>query len=205
MEVVAVLNNVLNALKEVYSNKRKDVSISLLARCLRNTWYKIQTGQEVITDAILYGTERHHWMERHFPQELEKHGFRCIPEVKVEHEGISGYVDILCERDGLKYAIELKFTSSPHARNAFLEWYRRQLKYYAAIANAIGVLILMDFNLEQHYIETVVLTEDERMQMLKELKERYEMIKSGSTPPPERGPWCKSCLYKPQCMNQRLI
>jgi CRISPR/Cas system-associated exonuclease Cas4 (RecB family) len=205
MEVVDILGNVLNVLKEAYSNKRRDVSISLLARCLRNTWYRIQTGQDAITNAVLYGTERHHWMERHFPTELERYGFRCLHEMRVEYEGISGYIDLLCEKDGRRYAIELKFTSAPHSRNAFLPWYRRQLKYYIAIIGAIGVLILMDFNLDQHYIEVTALTEDERKSILQELKERYEMLKSGVKPPPETGPWCKSCLYRLQCTTKKLI
>jgi CRISPR/Cas system-associated exonuclease Cas4 (RecB family) len=205
MDVVDILNNVLNVLKEAYSNKRRDVSISLLARCLRSTWYRIQTGQDTVTNAVLYGTERHHWMERHLPQELEKHGYKCVREVKVEYGGISGFVDLLCEKGGLQYVFELKFTSVPHARNAFLEWYRRQLKYYIAITGAIGVLILMDFNLEQSYKEIIILSEHEREQMLKELKERYEALKSGVKPPPEKGPWCKSCLYKLQCLTEKLV
>jgi CRISPR/Cas system-associated exonuclease Cas4 (RecB family) len=205
MEIVDVLDNVLGTLKDAYSKKRKDVSISLLARCLRSMWYKIQTGQDTITNAVLYGTERHHWMERHLPEELGRHGYKCTHEVRVEYGGISGFIDLLCERDGKRYAFELKFTSAPHARNAFLKWYRRQLKYYIAIVDAVGVLILMDFNLEQSYKEIIVLDEISRMQILTELKERYETLKSGSMPPPEVGPWCKSCIYKIQCMTQKLI
>jgi CRISPR/Cas system-associated exonuclease Cas4 (RecB family) len=204
MEIVDVLDGILGTLKDAYSKKRKDVSISLLARCLRSTWYKIQTGQDMITNAILYGTERHHWMERHLPQELERHGYRCMREVKVEYGGLSGFVDLLCERDGKRYVLELKFTSAPHARNAFLEWYRRQLKYYVAVVDAVGVLILMDFNIEQSYREVVVLDEVSRRQILAELKERYEMLKSGVKPPPEIGPWCKFCIFRFQCMTQKL-
>jgi CRISPR/Cas system-associated exonuclease Cas4 (RecB family) len=205
MEIVDVLDNVLNVLKEAYSNKRKDASISLLARCLRSTWYKIQTGQDAVTNAVLYGTERHHWMERHLPQELERHGYKCMREVKVEYGGISGFADLLCEKDGKRYVFELKFTSAPHVRNAFLEWYRRQLKYHIAVVDAVGVLILMDFNLEQSYKEVITLTDYEKEQVLKELKERYETLKSGVKPPPEIGPWCKSCFYKLQCMTGRLV
>jgi CRISPR/Cas system-associated exonuclease Cas4 (RecB family) len=205
MEIVDVLDSVLNVLKEAYSKKRKDVSISLLARCLRSTWYKIQTGQDIVTNAVLYGTERHHWMERHLPQELEKYGYRCAREVKVEYGGISGFVDLLCEKDGKRYVFELKFTSAPHARNAFLTWYTRQLKYYIAIVDAVGVLILTDFNLEHSYREIIVLDEISRMRILAELKERYEMLKSGVKPPPEIGPWCKSCIFRIQCMTQKLI
>ena len=205
MEVVDVLDNVLSVLKEAYSKKRKDASISLLARCLRSTWYKIQTGQDTITNAVLYGTERHHWMERHLPQELERHGYRCMREVKVEYGNVSGFVDLLCEKDEKRYVFEFKFTSAPHARNAFLEWYRRQLKYYIAVADAVGVLILMDFNLEQNYKEIIVLDEASRRQILAELKERYETLKSGVKPPPEIGPWCRSCIFRIQCMTQKLI
>jgi CRISPR/Cas system-associated exonuclease Cas4 (RecB family) len=205
MEIVDVLDNVLGTLKDAYSKKRKDVSISLLARCLRSMWYKIQTGQDTITNAVLYGTERHHWMERHLPQELEKYGYKCIPEVRVEYDGISGFIDLLCEKNERRYVFELKFTSAPHARNAFLEWYRRQLKYYVAIIDAVGVLILIDFNLEHSYREIIVLDEINRMRILAELKERYEVLKSGVKPPPEIGPWCKSCIFRIQCMTQKLI
>jgi len=205
MEIVDVLDGILNALKEAYSKKRKDVSISLLARCLRSTWYKIQTGQDTITNAILYGTERHHWMERHLPQELERHGYKCVPEVRVEYGNISGFIDLLCVKDEKRYVFELKFTSAPHARNAFLEWYRRQLKYYIAVVDAIGVLILMDFNLERSYRETVILDEVSKRQILAELKERHEMLKSGVKPPPEVGPWCKFCIFRIQCMTQKLV
>jgi len=204
MDILDVLDSVLNALKEAYRSKRQDVSISLLARCLRSTWYRIQTGRDVITNAVLYGSERHHWAERHLPAELEKYGFRCMPEVRVEYSGVSGFIDLLCEKDGLQYAVELKFTSVPHAGNAFLEWYRRQLKYYIAVVGAVGVLILMDFNLEQSYKEIIALADHEREQVLKELKERYEIIKSGLKPPPEKGPWCKFCYYRIQCMAQEL-
>ena len=144
-------------------------------------------------------------MERHLPEELGRYGYKCTHEVRVEYGGISGFIDLLCERDEKRYVFELKFTSAPHSRNAFLEWYRRQLKYYTAIVDAIGVLILMDFNLEQSYREIIVLDEDTRKQVLAELEKRYEMLKSGVKPPPEAGPWCKSCLYKLQCMNQRLV
>ena len=206
MEVLDVLNDVLNVLSEAYRSKRRDVSISLLAKCLRATWFRLQSGQDIVTNAVMYGTERHHWMERHFPVELEKYGFKCMREVRVEHGGISGFVDMLCEKDGTRYVIEFKFTSAPFSWNPFIEWYRKQLKYYAAIADAVGVLILMDFNLEQSYKEVIILGEQEREQMLEELKKRYETVKSGvEPPPPEKGPWCKFCFFRSQCLNQKLI
>ena len=205
MELIDVLNNALDALKEAYRNKRRDVSISLLAKCLRATWFRMQSGRDIVTNAVLYGSERHHWAERHFPAELERHGFNCMHEVRVEHAGVAGYVDLLCEKDGTRYVIELKFTSTPYVWNPFIEWYRKQLKYYAAVADAVGVLILMDFNLEQSYKELAVLSQHEREQLLKELKERYEIIKSGIKPRPERGPWCRFCAFRAQCMNRKLI
>jgi CRISPR/Cas system-associated exonuclease Cas4 (RecB family) len=204
MEVVGVLNNVLDALKEAYKNKRRDVSVSLLAKCLRATWFRMQSGRDIVTNAVLCGSERHHWAERHLPAELEKHGFNCMREVRVEHAGVSGYVDLLCEKGGTHYAIVLKFTSTPYIWNPFIKWYRKQLRYYAAVADAIGVLILMDFNLEQSYKELVVLSPHERERLLKELKERHEVIKSGIKPPPERGPWCRFCAFKAQCFSREL-
>jgi len=205
MKILDVLNDVLDVLGKAYGKKRKDVSISLLSRCLRATWFRMQSGQESVTNAVVYGTERHHWMERHFPAELEKYGFRCSHEVRVEYSGIPGYIDLLCEKDGTRYVIELKFTSIPSAWNPFVEWHRRQLKYYIAVADAVGVLILMDFNLEQSYKEVVTLTGYEKEQVLKELKDRYETLKSGSKPPPEKGPWCKSCFFRHQCMTGELV
>jgi CRISPR/Cas system-associated exonuclease Cas4 (RecB family) len=204
MEFAGILDEVLNTLREAYRVKRRDVSISLISRCLRATWFRIQTGREVITNAMLYGSERHHWMERHFPEMVAQYGFECIPEVRVEYEGISGYIDLLCEKGGTRYAVELKFTSAPNGQNQFLPWYRRQLKYYIAIINAVGILILVDFNVEHYYKEVIVLTDDERKQVLKELKERHEVLKSGREPPPELGPWCKFCHYRLQCFTKRL-
>jgi hypothetical protein len=35
------------------------------------------TRGKVVTDAMLHGTELHHWFERHAPQVLARHGCRC--------------------------------------------------------------------------------------------------------------------------------
>jgi CRISPR/Cas system-associated exonuclease Cas4 (RecB family) len=205
MEVARDVSEVLNMLKDLYVNKRKDVGVSLLAKCLRSVWFRMQTGQDIVTDVMLHGTERHHWMERHFPQELEKRGYRCMPEVKVTYGDIAGYVDLMCEKDGMRYVFEFKFTSNPSEANPFMPQYRKQLEYYAAMADAVGVLVLSDFNVERSYTEVVVLSDEDRERVLDELKRRYDAIKSGREPPAEYGPWCKFCSFKNKCMNKTLV
>jgi len=205
MEVARDVMEVMDVLAGIYASKRKDVGVSLLAKCLRSVWFRMQTGQDIVTDVMLHGTERHHWMERHFPQELEKRGYKCMPEVKVAYGDIAGYVDLMCEKDGMRYAFEFKFTSNPSESNPFMAQYRKQLEYYAAMANAIGVLVVSDFNIEHSYTEVIVLSEEDRERALSELRQRYDAIKSGKEPAPEYGPWCKFCAFKNICMNKRLI
>jgi len=205
MEVARDVSEVMEVLGSLYMSKRKDVGVSLLAKCLRSVWFRMQTGQDIVTDIMVYGTERHHWMERHFPQELEKRGYKCMNEVKVVYGDIAGYIDLMCEKDGVRYAFEFKFTTNPSKANSFMSQYRKQLEYYAAMADAVGVLILSDFNVERSYIEVIVLSEEDKKKMLDELKRRYDIIKGGKEPEPEYGPWCKFCAFKNRCMNKRLV
>jgi len=205
MEVARDVAEVLDTLESLYAKKRKDVGVSLLAKCLRSVWFRMQTGQDIVTDFMLHGTERHHWMERHFPEELQRRGYRCTSEVKIAYGDIAGYADLVCEKDGMRYVFEFKFTSNPSESNPFMPQYRRQLKYYIAMADAIGVLVLSDFNIERSYTEVIVLSEEDKKRALDELKRRYDVIKSGKEPESEYGPWCKFCAFKNICMNKRLI
>jgi len=205
MSFVSDVKDILNEIIKEYEKKKKDIGISLLAGCLRAAYYRISTGIDIVTAQMLIGTEHHHWFARTAPALFEQRGYKCTSELKVAYKEIRGYVDIYCERDGKRYVVELKFTSNPSRSNPFIEHYRRQAKYYAAVLNADALLLLLDHNITKYYIELIRLDEQERLALLAEMEERYGVLKSGKEPPPELGSWCKFCFWRKQCLNAQLI
>jgi CRISPR/Cas system-associated exonuclease Cas4 (RecB family) len=167
------------------------------------------TRGKAVTDAMLYGTELHHWFGRHAPRALESHGCKCGSEVKVTLGQLSGVVDMLCDCSGVRVVIELKFTKTPNATNPFFRWHERQFKYYTAIAGAdIGVLLMASFDLQHYSIFHVVMDDESRRALIREALARHEdllnAVASGVPPEPEHGPWCSYCAFRRECLNERL-
>ena len=211
LHAVDVVSSIVKAVEELrreYTARRMEPGISHVAACLRYAFYAITRGKPV-SDVVLYGTELHHWFSRHAPPALERHGCKCESEVKVTLGRLSGFADILCDCNGIRTVVELKFTKTPNASNPFFKWHERQLKYYAAaVAADIGVLLMMLFDLQRYSIFHVTLDDESRRALVREALARYEdlihALASGTPPEPERGPYCTYCPYRHECLNEKL-
>jgi CRISPR/Cas system-associated exonuclease Cas4 (RecB family) len=208
VDVVDAVIRTMEELKHEYAAGRAEPGISHVAMCLRCAYCAITKGK-AITDAMLHGTELHHWFARHAPQVFARHGCRCEGEVRVSLGQLSGVADMLCDCGGVRAVIELKFTKTPDATNPFFRWHERQLKYYTAIAGAdIGVLLMVSFDLQRYSVFHVVLGEESGRALIREALARHEdlarALANNMLPEPERGPWCNYCAFRRECLNERL-
>jgi len=196
-------------------NKTMRVTMSELAKCLRQSYYYSKYPDTEINDKIVMGWENHNWLQEHLSDELEKRGYKCTSEAELYYYDLKGKADLYCRSDDEKILFEFKFTSNATATNVLLPWYRRQLKYYLAALdylgdkNVRGILLLSTFNLQIYYLEEIVLSEDEMKKVKEEMDMRYEYLlnakKLNIEPEREKGPWCNICRFRQICYSDRLL
>lgn len=214
-DLTDILHTIISQLRELNIEYKKNrISYSELAYCLRASYYGAIYGKE-ITDKILLGIDKHDWTERHMAELLSPY-FKCTSEYSIEYNNIKGRIDLLCtDSNNNAYVIELKFSSNATHTNPLIPFYIRQLKYYMAslynqgYKNVSGILLLMSFNYETHYIKILQLDPNEVEEILSDLEKRAKILmqsKQTNTPPMrEKGNWCNICGFRSICFNESLI
>jgi CRISPR/Cas system-associated exonuclease Cas4 (RecB family) len=212
-EIIELVNDVMSKVKDLYALKRREITITLLASCLRMSYYNVSQGKS-ITEKMVIGTEHHAFFQRHFEDLLRQKGFTCFPEYEVKYWNLRGRADLFCvNKDGVGIIFEFKFTSVPYKFNPFYPFWYRQLKYYVALEETssgrktIGVLIASSFTLDKWIIDVIEV--DNPLSVVREMDKRYqeleEALNKGIPPKPERGNWCEYCGWRNHCFNQQLI
>ena len=211
--MITDLDEILSRIAKDFANSRYEPKVSTLSFCLRAAVYKAFIDEnELVTNKLLMGAERHEWFGRRFAQYMAERGWVCYPEHKLEFGGIGGRVDMYCVQDSRRVVYEFKFSANTTPTNPFLPFYRRQLMYYMAIDGKIngsspsGILLVVGFNMNSWYIESVESVDVD--EVFNELMQRAEVFKrsieTGDLPPREKGPHCMYCTFRRECLNATL-
>ena len=211
--ITNLINDVMNKMKDLYTLKRRELTVTSLTSCLRMSYYYITQGKNV-SEKMIMGTEHHTFFQRHFIDLLQQKGFACIPEYEVKYWKLRGRADLFCvDRDGLGIVFEFKFTTLPYKSNPFYPFWYRQLKYYVALNEVasghktIGILLVSSFALDKWVVDVVEV--DDPLKVVSEMEKRYhdleEALSKNEPPMAERGKWCEYCVWRNQCFNQQLV
>jgi CRISPR/Cas system-associated exonuclease Cas4 (RecB family) len=212
-QIINLINDVMNRVKDLYSLKRRELTVTSLTSCLRMSYYYIIQGKSV-SEKMIVGTEHHAFFQRHFIDLLQQKGFTCWDEYEVKYWKLRGRTDLFCvDKDGLGIIFEFKFTLQPYKSNPFYPFWYRQLRYYVALEKAIsghevvGILIASSFALDKWIIDIIKV--ENPLEIIREMDKRYQELENAllnNTPPiPERGKWCEYCSIKQVCLNQQLM
>ena len=207
------IHKILESIRDMIIEKRKEVNISSISSCLRMSYYRA-TESYAVTEKMIMGSENHAFFERHFARLMEERGYVCTPEKEVEIEGVRGRVDLYCEKDDVVFVFEFKFTSHPYASNLFFPFWERQLRYYTAAvmsergdAEVRGYLVASNFEVTQWLIHEV--RDADLEQVRREVAARASALRAayagGGPPPAEKGPWCGRCAFRVKCFSQQLL
>jgi len=206
------LEQMLEEIRTTATEKKRDVSVSSIARCLRESYYSAVVPKEVTVNMVA-GHDRHAFFERHFRELISKRGCVCEPESEVSIGGVRGRADLVCLCGGGVAVFEFKFTKIPYKLNAYYPFWVRQLRYYVAgvmldagYANVKGFLVVFSFELDRFFVEEV--TVDNPHEVEEEARRRGAVLRSalerGEPPPRERGKHCDYCAYRQVCLNETL-
>jgi CRISPR/Cas system-associated exonuclease Cas4 (RecB family) len=212
-QITELINDVMVKVKNLYEQKRRELTVSLLAQCLRMSYYYVTRGKDV-TEKMVAGSEHHAFFQRHFTELLQERGFICWEEYEVRYWQLRGRADLFCvDKDGLGIIFEYKFTTLPYKNNPFYPFWYRQLRYYVALEKTssgretVGVLIASSFTLDKWIIDIVKV--DDPLEVVREMDRRYqelsEALDRNEPPLPERGKWCEYCSVRQVCLNQQLV
>jgi CRISPR/Cas system-associated exonuclease Cas4 (RecB family) len=212
-QIYELVNDIMNKVKDLYVLKRRELTVTSLASCLRMSYYHITQGKS-ISEKMVVGTEHHAFFQRHFTDLLQQRGSICWPEYEVKYWKLKGRADLFCiNQDGIGIIFEFKFTALPYKSNPFYPFWYRQLKYYVVLEKitsgheTIGVLIASSFALDKWVVDVVEV--ENPLEVVREMDRRYQELEEAlakNTPPvPERGKWCEYCAWKNLCLNQQLV
>jgi len=206
------LEQMLEEIRSMATEKRRDVSVSSISRCLRESYYSAVMQKEVTVNMVA-GHDRHAFFERHFKELLTERGCICEPESEVVIGGVKGRADLVCLCGKQIAVFEFKFTKVPYRLNAYHLFWVRQLRYYVAgvmldanYADVKGFLVVSSFELDHFFVEEV--TVDSPHEVEEEARKRgatlRSALESNEPPPRERGKHCDYCAYRQICFNETL-
>jgi len=211
-EISDKINQIISRIRDIHSEKKREITISNIAGCLRASYYRATMGKEV-SEKMIMGSENHAFFQRHLKDEMARDGYTCYDEYELKYGKIRGRADMVCEGDDDGIVFEFKFTSVPYKSNPFYPFWYRQLQYYVAVAEKtrerkwIGVLIASAFDLSSWLIDVVNVEDPDAV--LDMANERYEQLAKAfefNNPPlPEKGKWCDLCSFRNYCFNQKLV